>query len=756
MTPHRGLARRRGEAVQGFINFFNPGDQRCLVGQFESWEDAASEARRSREVPASKPRGEIKKRLAERHDWFWTNRRSHPMRTQEPSRFPGGHVPCEPGDTPVATNDEIEYQAYLLQLMQTAALDAVPQGVAITDVAGRIVWANRAFAPLYGYAAAEVAGRELCTVAATARAQAIYRKALAGALAGETWKSELVDFRHDGAPCCIDLTVAPVRSASGEVVAMASVHQDAAWRQNTEAELAYERKLLRTLMDSVPDSIYFKDRQSRFTLINRAQAELLGIDDPAEACGKTDWDYFLSAFAEQAYNDEQVIFRTGEAQVSKPERVERFGFSRWVTSTKVPMRNEQGAVIGLVGLSRDVTAFKSAEELLRRSEEFFRLLFEAIPHPVWVCQAGTRRILRVNAAALNTYGYTAEEFRQFRVCDIEAVGAPAREGVDTGARRHRTKSGHVLDVEVGEHAFDLRGHKALLVIVQDVSRRKQLEVELRHAQRLEAVGGLAAGIAHEINTPIQYVGDNLHFLQDSFQALRKALDAYETAREPGEPNATALDDALKAADLAYLNEQVPECIAQSLEGIERVAKIVRAMKEFAHPGREEKQAADLNHALNNALIVTRNELKYVAEVETDFGALPPVACYIAELNQVFLNLLVNAADAVAERRAREQSQEPGRIQVSTRLEGDHVAIRVSDSGCGIAPEIQARVFEPFFTTKEVGKGSGQGLAIARSIVKDKHAGTLSFTSRPGVGTTFTILLPIADAGGGEVSEELKP
>jgi two-component system NtrC family sensor kinase len=275
--------------------------------------------------------------------------------------------------------------------------------------------------------------------------------------------------------------------------------------------------------------------------------------------------------------------------------------------------------------------------------------------------------------------------------------------------------------------------------------RARMEVELRLAHKLEAVGLLAAGIAHELNTPIQFLADSVHFLQTASGDLRGVLDVQrdiirELAGDRPDLNAR-LEQAEQAADIEFLHKEVPRAFERVFEGTRRVTTIVRAMKEFAHPGRAEKMAADLNQALQSTLVVACNEYKYVAEVETDLGPLPPVLCHVGELNQVFLNLIVNAAHAIEA--LVERSGQLGRIRITTSHDGDHVVIEIADTGCGIAPEIATRVFDPFFTTKEVGKGTGQGLAIARSIVVDKHQGTIAFDSQVGQGTCFTIRIPIA-------------
>ena len=289
--------------------------------------------------------------------------------------------------------------------------------------------------------------------------------------------------------------------------------------------------------------------------------------------------------------------------------------------------------------------------------------------------------------------------------------------------------------------------KGAVVCFSDITERRRMEIELRHAQKLEAVGGLAAGIAHEINTPIQFVGDNTRFLQDSFR------DGMEMVRKYEQVHAEALNGPVRRElleqvtevrqriDWEYLREEIPKAMDQMLDGVGRVAKIVRAMKEFSHVDRSsEKASSDLNKALESTLIVARSELKYVADVETEFGTLPPVICHLGDLNQVFLNLLIDAAHAIGD--VVKSSGNRGRVLVRTKLLNDLVEISISDTGGGIPDGIREKIFDPFFTTKEVGKGTGQGLTLARAIVVEKHGGTLTFDTEMGKGTTFYVRLPV--------------
>jgi signal transduction histidine kinase len=296
----------------------------------------------------------------------------------------------------------------------------------------------------------------------------------------------------------------------------------------------------------------------------------------------------------------------------------------------------------------------------------------------------------------------------------------------------------------------------------EIVKRKRKEQELVQAQKLEAIGQLAAGIAHEINTPSQYIGDNVRFLEDAFQDIHKALDAYhdmiEVAKEHSlsDEKVKKIEDLMEELEIDYLAEETPKAIQQSIEGVDKVAEIVRAMKEFSHPGSDKKQSIDLNRAIESTLTVSRSEWKYAGEVVTKFDPdLPLVPCFPNEFNQVILNLIVNAAQAILEG-ADESSTPQGTITISTTHENDWVEVRIQDTGTGIPEEIRSKVFDHFFTTKGVGKGTGQGLAIAYSIIVEKHGGTINFESEVGEGTTFIVRLPLAMdvvLGGGVEQEE---
>ena len=306
----------------------------------------------------------------------------------------------------------------------------------------------------------------------------------------------------------------------------------------------------------------------------------------------------------------------------------------------------------------------------------------------------------------------------------------------------------------------LRGEEFNCVVMahENVTENKFLQMHLVQAQKLESVGQLAAGIAHEMNTPLQYVGDNTEYLQKSFARLLGVLEKYEGMLEAAKSGSvtpdllTEVEATVKKARVKSMLEEIPEAIKDSLDGIQTVARIVRAMKEFSHPGTDEKTKLDINRAIETTISVAKNEWKYVADIETDLDSdLPLVSGFPGELNQVFLNILVNAAHAIADV-VGDGANGKGKITFSTRLDGDSAEIRITDTGGGIPEAVRSRIFDPFFTTKELGKGTGQGLAIAHSAIVGKHGGRIWFESKPGEGTTFFIKLPLHDDAEAETSD----
>jgi PAS domain S-box-containing protein len=390
---------------------------------------------------------------------------------------------------------------------------------------------------------------------------------------------------------------------------------------------------------------------------------------------------------------------------------------------------------------------------LRDNERQLTTVLERMPVGVTIVDK-RGRILWLNEALKTMIGAASKEEVISRKCSdaICGSGSACERGDETECEQQIVrKDGRAVTVLHSKHRVEIGGAEHSLGIFFDITGRRALETDLNRARKLEAVGQLAAGIAHEINTPAQFVGDSIQFLSTAFADILPLTTTYrkaiaEIANDPRYAHlAQEVQAAEETADLAYVEQNAPAAGDRARDGIARIAAIVSAMKEFAHPDQREKAPADLNRALRTTLVIARNEYKYVANVETDFGDIPVVLCHVGDVNQVFLNLLVNAAHAISD--VVKGSGTKGTIRVCTRLEADRVRIEISDTGCGIPEAIGERIYDPFFTTKEVGRGSGQGLAIARSIVVDKHGGSLIHDSEVGKGTTFKILLPVSGTVG---------
>jgi PAS domain S-box-containing protein len=417
-------------------------------------------------------------------------------------------------------------------------------------------------------------------------------------------------------------------------------------------------------------------------------------------------------------------------------------------------------ILGFAVLTSVVDRRLSAQaRQLEFSEQRYQLLFESNPAPVLVFHLKTLLFLAVNQAAVVTYGFSVQEFLAMKITALlvsDDLQSLLEEGTAPNRReaQHRRKDGPEIDVELRMCKISWDGKPAALLLVHDITERRQaerqrdsMEVQLRHSQKLESIGQLAAGIAHEINTPTQYIGDNVRFLQEAFRELRNLMAEYDRllAAAKGEvltrEALEAITVATEQADTSYLLKEIPKAIHQTLEGVERVRTLVGAMKEFSHPGGKEKSPLNLNKAIESTLIVAGNEWKYVAELETDYDAsVPLISCLASEFNQAILNLIVNAAHAIADILGK-GGVVKGKIRVQTLNCAEWVEIRIADTGTGIPEKVRPRVFDPFFTTKEVGRGTGQGLAIVRSVIVDKHQGSIHFETEDGKGTTFIIRLP---------------
>lgn len=454
------------------------------------------------------------------------------------------------------------------------------------------------------------------------------------------WIGECAFVSREGRQIPVSKQILVHPAPGGGVAYISIVARDITERKEAADRVARSERLLRTILDVLPQRVFWKDKQGRYEGANN---QFLADCGSNEIIGRTDYELGWTRNQADAFGKEDaVVIESGRPKLDTVHQITlQSGKSMWLSTSRVPLRNEGGEVVGVLGTYLDITSIK-----------------------------------------------------------------------------------------------------------QDEHERQLMEVQLRQALKLEAVGQLAAGIAHEINTPTQYVGDNVRFFQESFGNLRQVFDLEEELVQAAKENRLTpqllarADQVREASDLPYLFEQIPVAITETLEGVERITKIVRAMKEFSHPGGKEKSAVDLNRAIESTVTVARNEWKYVAEVKLELEpTLAPVPCFLGEFNQIVLNLVINAAHAIADV-VKTQPGTKGTITIQTRRDGDEVEVRVRDTGTGIPEAIRPRIFEPFFTTKGVGKGTGQGLSIVYGSVVKKHGGTVRFESELGKGTTFIVRLPI--------------
>jgi PAS domain S-box-containing protein len=632
-----------------------------------------------------------------------------------------------------------------------------PMGIFIAQ-GGKFKMVNTAFKEDVGHTGEELLGEDAFSLI-TPEFKERVRDNVIQMLKGERsapFEFQIVNRR--GEPKWLLEKVTPI-NYKGEK-AVLGYFMDITERKQAEKALEKVQSQQRAMLDNIPDIAWLKDQESRYIAANEPFAQAIGFSRE-DLVGRTDLEFWPQELAEKYRQDDQEVMRDGRRKMWEEPLVDKDAKMVWIETIKTPIFNDQGEVIGTTGIARDITARKQIEDDLRRAHREIEQLFDSIPSIV-ISLSMTGIVHAWNAAAERLLGLTAlavlgQELQKFPInweWDRIAEGLARCEETSKMVRvesvRFKRPDGKegFLGISINPVKAEEGWLSGLILLGADITERKILEGQLAQAQKLESIGQLAAGIAHEINTPIQYVGDNTRFLQESFRELFQLIEDYRgllAGEATGEGNGDLqqrVEDLLAQADIDYLEEEIPKAIQQTLEGVERVAKIVRAMKDFSHPGRAEKTLTDLNKALDNTITVARNEWKYVAEIVTDLdSSLPLVPLLPNEFNQVILNIIINAAHAIADVVDKGRG-EKGAITISTRRLGDEVEVRLQDTGSGIPQEIQERIFDPFFTTKEVGKGTGQGLAISHDVIVEKHGGAITFETEVGQGTTFIIRLPL--------------
>lgn len=549
---------------------------------------------------------------------------------------------------------------------------------------------------------------------------------------------------------------------------------EAAFMEKSE-ELMTEHQQLMDIIEFLPDATFVVNSDRKVIAWNRAMEEMTGIAKD-EVLGRGNYVYatpfygrqtpiLIDALFNDAYRDlEQYIEQKGNtiyAEVFAPSLNQGRGAQLWVTASL--LNNPSGTVMGAIQSIRDITDRKQAADALAAEKERLAVTLRSIGDGV-IATDINRNVHLMNKAAEEITGWTQEEAEGRSLQEVVKIDVP-KDSDNTKLDGAQDMDPHTYQAfsnrkvlhsrdgmtkmitENNSPVMDKNGRLLGDVLVfRDITEQNKIEAQLALSQKMESIGQLAAGIAHEINTPLQYVGDNTVFLQNAFGNLCEAIEDYRAVLkkvstglvDPGEEG-MELENRLK---IPYLMQEIPEAIAQSRDGLNRVSQIVMAMKDFSHPGFKETMYADLNKAIESTVIISRNEWKYVADIETYLDPeLPMVNCVVDEINQVLLNMIINAVHAINEK-AIHGSGEKGKIIVKTSQDQGWVHISISDTGTGMPPTIVNKIFDPFFTTKDVGVGTGQGLALAHNIIHNKHKGRITVESMVNSGSTFIVSLPV--------------
>jgi PAS domain S-box-containing protein len=617
----------------------------------------------------------------------------------------------------------------------SSAVEQSPVSILISNLNGEIEYVNARLTESTGYTFEDLKGRSP-EILSCAMPPEHFQDIWAAVRTGQ-WQGVVRTTKKNGELFWESVFVGAIRDAQGNPTHLIALAEDITERLEMESALKLSEERFRIVAESSGDSIYEWDLVT--DLITTTGALTPGTDVAAGA------PYSAREFRDRYYHPddrariEAAIQRHldhGEPLREENRLILPSGEIRYFALQGSAVRDATGRPVKLIGASRDITDQKKVE---RANAQLAAIVENA---DAAIISMDAARVVRTwNRGAERIYGYSAKEMVGRTMASLIPPERAAEnaafmerlrrgEGVKHVETIRLTKSGEPIPVLLTLSPIQDRQGAFLGIahVAEDITHVKELERQLAQTQKLESIGQLAAGIAHEINTPIQYIGDNGKFLEGAFRDLVKFTEAHRSRGD----NDGVFD---------YLRNEVPQAIEQLLEGVDHVARIVLAMKEFSHPGPAEKIPVDINRAIESTILVSKNEWKYLADLTTDFDQeLPSVPCLAGEFNQVILNLIVNAAHAISD--VVRDSGGRGAIHIATRRDGPMVEIRVRDSGCGIPKANQTKVFDPFFTTKPVGKGTGQGLAIAYGVIVQKHGGTIQLESEPGSGTTFIIRLPL--------------
>lgn len=651
------------------------------------------------------------------------------------------------------------------------AVEQSPSSIVITDLDANLEYVNEAFVKSTGYSREEALGRNPRILHSGKTSPETYARMWACLAGGSTWQGEMINRRKDGSEYIESVRIAPVHDKNGRTTHYLGIKEDITERKRVEQALQESERKFRVMAASAQDAIAMLDSAGNISFWNAAAENIFGYREQ-EALGRDLHELIAPTRFHDAYHRGIAHFRkTGEGPVIG-KTLELVALHRNGNEFPIEISLSAVEVAGrwqAIGIIRDITGRKQAQNKL----QMFRALLDHSSDIIEVLNLETLRLFDINETGCRETGYGREEILAMDIHDLDPTySAISRQEIAEQIRQsghaqyesiRRRRDGTTFPVEISATRIELE-QPYLLNVVRDITERKRIELQMleqyRHvaeinvqlteanreleqakhqllqSEKMAAIGLLAAGVAHEINNPVGYVNSNLGTLEKYLADIMVILDKYTAAEAvlgADNPLLEELRQFKVRVDFDYLRADIKALLAESHQGLDRIKKIILDLKDFSRADTDEQWVwADLHHGLDSTLNVVWNELKYKCEVVKEYGDLPKVWCLPSQLNQVFMNLLVNAAQAIEVR---------GRIVIRTGWQGEQVWVEVEDTGKGIPPEIVSRIFDPFFTTKPVGKGTGLGLSVSYNIV-EKHHGHIEVRSEVGRGTAFRVWLPV--------------
>ncbi|MGB3535613.1 MAG: AAA family ATPase [Microcoleaceae cyanobacterium] len=554
--------------------------------------------------------------------------------------------------------------------------------------------------------------------------------------------------------------------------------------QNYAEQLQTSQTLLKSVLDNIPQLIFWKDKNSVFLGCNKNAAKVVGLNSPAEIVGKTDYDMPSTPEQTESYlqSDREVI-KSGIAQLHIIEPHQQAdGKQAWIETNKIPLRNANGEMFGILCTLEDITERKRFEDNLKNYNETLETQVKErtaqLQEAQRIAQVGNWDLnvetgqFSGSEAAYKVYGLSIEKHNQVPIEELDKYYAPKESEKLQQAMTQTILTGESFELELlmtkingepgyvhikGEAVKNQQGQVThVFGTLMNITERKQMELKLKkqtkqlkntlkelkqtqaqviQSEKMSSLGQMVGGVAHEINNPVNFIHANIEYAEQYSQDLLGLVELYQDYYPEVSEE---IEERIEEIDLEYLQADYPKLLQSMKTGTERIRAIVLSLRNFSRLDEAELKEADINEGLESTLLIIQNRLKYShIEVSKNYGDLPQIQCYPSQLNQVFMNILSNAIDAI------EAQSQPGKISIQTEFfEKNWIKIRIADNGCGIAESKLNKIFDPFYTTKPVGKGTGLGLSVAYQIITEKHQGKLCCRSIPGQETEFIIELPI--------------